>query len=194
MMADIGGGEPQQPGNEQGKGEEGEGAVGLLYDGLVFAMLEKFSGSLLWWEGYLKILFHLLNNFHRAVVVAVVAVLVVQTAVYDVVDVIAVRYGFVAAAFAVNMTGTSLHGVAAVGVGGVYIEAVLVVVAVVLVVQVAVMDVVDVVTVFDRGLAAAFAVNVLVVGMGMAVAHFVSFHKGVFIDGVMIAEIDVGCK
>ena len=44
-------------------------------------------------------------------VVAVVAVLVVQTAVYDVVDVIAVRYGFVAAAFAVNMTGTSLHGV-----------------------------------------------------------------------------------
>ena len=100
-------------------------------------MLEKFSGSLLWWEGYLKILFHLLNNFHRAVVVAVVAVLVVQTAVYDVVDVIAVRYGFVAAAF---------------------------------------------------------AVNVLVVGMGMAVAHFVSFHKGVFIDGVMIAETDVGCK
>ena len=107
-MADIGGGEPQQPGNEQGKGKEGEGAVGLSHDGLVFAMLEKFSGSLLWWEGYLKILFHLLNNFHRAVVVAVVAV--------------------------------------------------------------------------------------LVVGMGMAVAHFVSFHKGVFIDGVMIAETDVGCK
>ena len=136
-MADIGGGEPQQPGNEQGKGKEGEGAVGLSHDGLVFAMLEKFSGSLLWWEGYLKILFHLLNNFHRAVVVAVVAVLVVQTAVYDVVDVVAV---------------------------------------------------------FDRCMAAAFAVNVLVVGMGMAVAHFVSFHKGVFIDGVMIAETDVGCK
>ena len=56
------------------------------------------------------------------------------------------------------------------------------------------MDVVDVVAVFDGGVAAAFAVNVLVVGMGMAVAHFVSFHKGVFIDGVMIAETDVGCK
>lgn len=123
-----------------------------------------------------------------------VAVLVMQTAVDDVVNMIAVRYGFVAAAFAVNMTGTSLHGVAAVGVGGVYIEAVLVVVAVVFVVQVAVMDVVNVVTVFDCGVAAAFAVNVLVVGMGMAVAHFVSFHKGVFIDGVMIAETDVGCK
>ena len=158
------------------------------------ALARIFSGSLSRWEGYLKILFHLLNNFHRAVVVAVVAVLVVQTAVYDVVDVIAVRYGFVAAAFAVNMTGTSLHGVAAVGVGGVYIEAVLVVVAVVLVVQVAVMDVVDVVAVFDRGMAAAFTVNVLVVGMGMAVAHFISFHKGVFVDGAMIVEMNVDCK
>ena len=136
----------------------------------------------------------LFNDFHRAVVVAVVAVLVVQAAVYDVVGVVAMRHGFVAAAFAVNMAGTGLHGVAAVGVGGVYIEAVFVVVAVVFVVQVAVVDVVDVVAVFDGSVAAAFAVNVLVVGMGMAVAHFVSFHKGVFIDGVMIAETDVGCK
>ena len=136
----------------------------------------------------------LFNDFHRAVVVAVVAVLVVQAAVYDVVGVVAVRHGFVAAAFAVNVAGTGLHGVAAVGVGGIYIEAVFVVVTVVFVVQVAVVDVVDVVAVFDRGMAAAFAVNVLVVSMGMAVAHFVSFHKGVFIDGVMIAETDVGCK
>lgn len=176
-MADIGGGEPQQPGNEQGKGEEGEGAVGWSHDDWVFAMPEKFSGSLLCWEGYLKILIHLLNNFHRTVVVAVVAVLVVQTAVYDVVDVIAVWYSFVAAAFAVNMASTGLHGMAAVGVGGIYIEAVFVVVTVVFVVQVAVVDVVDVVAVFDGGVAAAFAVNVLVVGMGMAVAHFISFHR-----------------
>ena len=71
-MADIGGSEPQQPGNEQGKGEEGEGAVGLSHDGWVFAMPEKFSGSLLWWEGYLKILPCLLNKFHQAVVTVVV--------------------------------------------------------------------------------------------------------------------------
>ena len=70
-MADIGVGEPQQPGNEQGKGKEGEGAVGLSHDGLVFAMLERFSGSLLWWEGYLKILPCLLNKFHQAVVTVV---------------------------------------------------------------------------------------------------------------------------
>ena len=94
-----------------------------------------------------------------------------------------------------------LAGAVLAGAGGAVVGAVpagaggaLVVVAVVLAVGVAVMDVVDVVTVFDRGMAAAFAVNVLVVGMGMAVAHFVSFHKGVFIDGVMIAETDVGCK
>ena len=136
----------------------------------------------------------LFNDFHRAVVVAVVAVLVVQAAVYDVVGVVAVRHGFVAAAFSVNMAATGLHRVAAVGVGGVYIEAVFVVVAVVFVVQVAVMDVVNVVTVFDCGVAAAFAVNVLVVGMGMAVAHFVSFHQGVFIDGSMIVEMGGECK
>ena len=95
-------------------------------------------------------------------VIAVVAVLVVQAAVYDVVGVVAVRYSFVAAAFAVNMADTGLHGVAAV--------------------------------VFDGGVAAAFAVNVLVVGMGMAVAHFVSFHQGVFIDGAMIVEMGDECK
>ena len=133
-------------------------------------------------------------GFHRAVVVAVAVVDVVQAAVDQVVHVVAVRHGFVAAAFAVNMAGTGLHGVAAVGVGGVYIEAVFVVVAVVFVVQVAVVDVVDVVAVFDGGVAAAFAVDVLVVGMGMAVAHFVSFLREVFTDGAMIVETDIDCK
>ena len=50
----------------------------------------------------------------------------------------------------------------------------------VLVVQVAIVDVVDVVAVFDGGVAAALAVNVLVVGMGMTVVHFLSFRKSVF--------------
>ena len=45
-MADVGGDEPHQPGKKQGKGEEGEGVVGLSHDSLVFAMLEKFSGNL----------------------------------------------------------------------------------------------------------------------------------------------------
>ena len=50
-------------------------------------------------------------------IVAVVAVLVMQAAVDDVVDVVAVRYGFVAAAFAVNVTVAGIDGMAAVRVG-----------------------------------------------------------------------------
>ena len=59
----------------------------------------------------------LLHNLNRTVIVAVVAVLVVQAAVDDVVGMIAVRYGFVAAAFAVNMAFAGVDGMAAVGIG-----------------------------------------------------------------------------
>ena len=50
-------------------------------------------------------------------IVAVVAVLVVQATVDDVVGVIAVRYGFVAATFAVNVAFAGIDGMAAVRVG-----------------------------------------------------------------------------
>ena len=103
-------------------------------------------------------------------VVAVVAVLVVQAAVDDVVHMVAVRHGFVAAAFAVNMACAGIDRMAAVRIGGVYFEAVLVVMAFVGVVQVAVVQVVDMVAVLDGGVAAACAVNMGMVGMGM-VAH-----------------------
>ncbi len=59
----------------------------------------------------------LLHNLNRTVIVAVVAVLVVQATVDDVVGVIAVRYGFVAATFAVNVTVAGIDGMAAVRVG-----------------------------------------------------------------------------
>ena len=48
-----------------------------------------------------------------------VAVLVVQAAVNDVVDVIAVWHGFVAAAFAVNVVAAVADRMAAVGIGAV---------------------------------------------------------------------------
>jgi len=51
------------------------------------------------------------------VIVAVVAVLVVQAAVDDIVGVIAVRYGFVTAAFSVNVTVAGIDRMAAVRVG-----------------------------------------------------------------------------
>lgn len=108
-------------------------------------------------------------------VVAVVAVLVVQATVYDVVDVIAVRHGFVAAACAVDVAAAGVYGVAAVGVGLAHFDDVFVVVAVVLVVQMAVVQVVGVAVVADGGVAAACAVDMGVVFVGVAVAHGVSF-------------------
>ena len=59
----------------------------------------------------------LLHNLNRTMIVAVVAVLMVQATVDDVVGVIAVRYGFMAAAFAVNVALAGVDGMAAVGIG-----------------------------------------------------------------------------
>lgn len=100
-----------------------------------------------------------------------VAVLMMQAAVNDVVGVVAVRYGFVTAIGAVNMAGAVVYGAAAVGVGFVYVQAVLVVVAVMFVMQMAVVKVIYMVAVFDGGMAAAAAVNVLVIGVCFAIAH-----------------------
>ena len=106
-------------------------------------------------------------------VVAVIAVLVMQTAVDDVVDVIAVRYGFVAAAFAVNVTVAGIDGMAAVRVGFIDTQGVFVVVAVVLMVQVAVVQIIDVAFVFDGSMATVCAVNVVMMFVGFA-GHFFS--------------------
>ena len=61
-------------------------------------------------------------------VVAVIAVLVMQTAVDNVVNVIAMRYGFVAATFAVNVALAGVNRMAAVRVGFIDAQGVLVVV------------------------------------------------------------------
>ena len=50
-------------------------------------------------------------------IVAVVAVLMVQATVDDVVGVISVWYGFMAAAFAVNVALAGVDGMAAAGIG-----------------------------------------------------------------------------
>ena len=108
-------------------------------------------------------------------VVAVVAVLMVQATVDDVVGVVAVRYGFVAAVGAVNVAGAIVYGVAAVGIGVVNFQTVFVVVAVVFVMQVAVVQVIDMVAVLNGGMAAAAAVNMVMVGVCRTVAHGASF-------------------
>ena len=106
-------------------------------------------------------------------VVAVIAVLVMQTAVDDVVDVIAVRYGFVAATFAVNVAVAAVNRMAAVRIGFIDTQCMLVVVAVVLMVQVAVVQIIDVTFVFDGSVSAVCAVNVVMMFVGFA-GHFFS--------------------
>ena len=100
-----------------------------------------------------------------------VAVLVVQTAVDDVVNMIAVRYGFVAATFAVNVAVAGVNRMAAVRVGFIDTQGVFIVVAVMLMVQVAVVQIIDVAFVFDGSVAAVCAVNVVLMFVGFT-GHF----------------------
>ena len=101
-----------------------------------------------------------LDNFHGAVVIAVVAVRVMQAAIDEKVDVVAVRHGFVAAAGAVHVAWlvTGARGRAAFGVGVGDGDGVLLHAAFMRVVQVAFLQVVHVAVVADGGVAAAGAV------------------------------------
>jgi len=102
-----------------------------------------------------------------------VAVLVVQTAVDDVVNMIAVRYSFVAATFAVNVAVAAVNRMAAVRVGFIDAQCMLVVVTVVLMMQVAVVQIINVAFVFDGSVAAVCAVDVVMMFVGFA-GHFFS--------------------
>ena len=102
-----------------------------------------------------------------------VAVLVVQTAVDDVVNMIAVRYGFVAATFSVNVAVAGVNRMAAVRIGFIDAQCMLIVVAVVLMMQVPVVQIIDVAFVFDGSVSAVCAVNVVMMFVGFA-GHFFS--------------------
>ena len=106
-----------------------------------------------------------------------IAVLVMQTAVDQVIDMVAVRDSFMSATFSVNMARTGIERDAGIGVGFIYRQGVFVVMAVVLVMQMAVVQVVDMAIMFDGGMTAAAAVNmgVVVVVMNGAVCHDASF-------------------
>lgn len=107
-------------------------------------------------------------------VVAVSAVRVVEVAVDEVVDVVAVRDGGVSTARGVSVTrrvpGTCVRRCARRGVVAGDLDDALVHVAVMAVVEMAVVQVVDVVAVADGGVTAAGAVNVIVSVVGR-VAH-----------------------
>ena len=118
-----------------------------------------------------------LHHLDRTMVVAMVAVRVVQVAVDQVVDVVTVRDGFVAATGAMDVAGlvaaAFVLGRAAVGVGGRDRDHVLVDVVAMRMVQVAVVQVIDMTVMADGRVAAAGAMGVVMVGvMGqLAFAH-----------------------
>ena len=117
----------------------------------------------------------LCNDFHRAVVIAMIAVLVMQTTVDQIIDMVAVRNGLMTATFPMNMACASIERDAGIRVGFIYRQGVFVVMAVVLVVQMAVVQIVDMTVMFDGGMTAAAAVNMGVVVMNGAVCHDASF-------------------
>ena len=118
-----------------------------------------------------------LHHLNRTMVVAMVAVRVVQVAVDQVVDVVTVRDGFVAATGAMDVAGlvaaAFVLGRAAVRVGGRDGDHVLVDVVAMRMVQVAVVQVIDMAVMADGRVAAAGAMGVVMVGvMGqLAFAH-----------------------
>ncbi len=119
-----------------------------------------------------------LRRLDRPVVVAVVAVRMVQVAVDEVIDVVAIRDGFVAAAGAVNVllvvAAAGMLGRARGRVAGVDREGVVVDMVAVHVVQVAVVQVVGVALVLHGGVAAARAMLVAVVVVFLALCRVTS--------------------
>ena len=108
-------------------------------------------------------------------VITMIAVLVMQTAVDQIIDMVAVRNGLMTATFPMNMARTGIKRNAGIRVGFIYRQGVFVVMAVVLVMQMAVVQVVDMAIMFDGGMTAAAAVNMGVVVMNSAVCHDASF-------------------
>ena len=114
-----------------------------------------------------------LRQLQLAVIVAVVAVRMMQVAVHEIIDVIAVRDRFVAATGAVDMRGVVAgagRGVA-VGIRGADFDDVLIDMPRVRMMQMPVVQVIDVPVVLHRSVAAVGAVLVVVVGMNVAGAH-----------------------
>lgn len=111
-------------------------------------------------------------------VIAVVSVRVVEVAVDQVVDVVAVRNGRMAAVGPMHMAffvpAAVMGGSAAIGVGGIDVENVLIDVTGVRMVQVAVVQIIHMSVVLDSQVAAARSVLVGVVRVNLAVAHGVS--------------------
>lgn len=121
-----------------------------------------------------------MGDLHGAVVVAVIPVRVMEMSVDQIVDMVAVRYGFVSAAGTVPVvlvvSAAGVIGRAAAGIAIAHLDGVLVDVIAVGVMEMAVVQVVDVVTVPDRGMAARRAMLVRVVGVNLVIVRGHGIH------------------
>lgn len=96
-------------------------------------------------------------------IVAVIAVLMVQTAVDDIVGMIAVRNRFMTAVCAVNMPFAAVNRMAAVRIEGVDTQTVFIVMPIVFMMKMAVMQIIDMPFVLDGSMTAARTVNMRVI-------------------------------
>ena len=115
----------------------------------------------------------MLCEFQIAVVVTMTAVWMVQVGIHEVIDMVVVRYRFMAAIGAVNVSGLVTRGrcSAAVGVSAADFDNVLIDVIAVRVMQMPVVQVIDMPVVFHGRVAAAGAVVMIVIRMNFVLAH-----------------------
>ena len=138
------------------------------------------------------------DDRHGSVVIAVVTVNMMEVTVHEVVDVVSVRDSLVSAAWAMDVVGimaaAGMRRRAVVGVGRGHLNHVLVDVAIVRVMQVAVVQVVDVAVVLDGLVTAAWAVDVVVGLVNLAIRHGVLLSasaEAVFFDVIKGVDEEV---
>jgi hypothetical protein len=121
------------------------------------------------------------DNFQRTVIVAMVAVGMVQMSIDQVVGMVAMRHGFVSAAWAVPMrrimSAAAVVRRAAVGIRRAHFDDVLIDVILVRVMEMAVVKVIDVTLMADRDMTAARLVDMRMVGVNRVIvrSHGLSF-------------------
>lgn len=126
-------------------------------------------------------------------VIAVVAVLVVQAPIDNIIYVVAVWHGFMTTAFAMCVFATIKSVVADIGVLVIDLKTVFVIMPVVWVVQMPIMQVVYVVAMAYGSMTAVFAVRVFVVWVGVA-AHDCSLFGLVWFGLVYCRAKKYACK
>lgn len=98
------------------------------------------------------------------------AMLMVQTPIHNIVNVIAMWDRFVSTALTVNVRPTVMSMIADSRIGIIHLQAMLIIMPMMLMVQMSIVQIVNVVIVANGSMSAIFAMNVVVVGVGGA-AH-----------------------